>query len=91
MTKVYGVPRGIRPWAAVRPTLAQMDGRLCSKVTCAREAVATLTYDYGDQMAALGPLGGAGHPGAHDLCAQHAQRVSVPTGWMVVRHEALRV
>jgi hypothetical protein len=90
MTKVYGVPRGIRPAPRPRPTLAGMDERLCSKVTCAREAVATLTFDYGDQMAALGPLGGAGHPGAHDLCAQHADRVSVPAGWIVVRHEALR-
>lgn len=68
-----------------------MDGRLCSKATCAREAVATLTYDYADQMAALGPLGGAGYPHAHDLCALHAERVSMPAGWIVVRHEALRV
>lgn len=67
-----------------------MDERLCSKVGCAREAVATLTYDYGDQMAALGPLGEAGHPGAHDLCFPHSERVSVPSGWIVVRHEALR-
>jgi hypothetical protein len=90
MTKVYGVPRGIRPETMERSTLSRMDGRLCSKVTCAREAVATLTYDYGDQMAALGPLGGADHPNAHDLCAQHAERVSVPAGWIVVRHEAMR-
>lgn len=90
MKKVYGVPRGNRPTSPWRSTLAEMDGRLCSKVTCAREAVATLTYDYGDQMAALGPLGGVGNSGAHDLCAQHAQRVSVPTGWIVVRHEAMR-
>ncbi|WP_372967370.1 DUF3499 family protein [Microbacterium sp.] len=67
-----------------------MNARLCSKVGCAREAVATLTYDYGDQMAALGPLGIAHHPHAHDLCAQHADRLSVPAGWLVVRHEALR-
>lgn len=71
-------------------TLTGMDGRLCSKVGCAREAVATLTYDYGDQMAALGPLGAANDPQAHDLCAPHADRLSVPAGWLVVRHEALR-
>lgn len=64
--------------------------RLCSKVGCAREAVATLTYDYGDQMAALGPLAPAGSPHAHDLCTQHADRMSVPAGWLVIRHEALR-
>lgn len=89
-----GVPparrRGIRtsPWSARR--LAEMDGRLCSKVGCAREAVATITYEYGDKMAALGPLGAANHPHAHDLCSPHADRVSVPSGWLIVRHEALR-
>lgn len=82
--------RGIRPSSAAARNLAGMDARLCSKVGCAREAVATLTYDYGDQMAALGPLGMANHPHAHDLCAQHADRLSVPAGWLVVRHEALR-
>lgn len=71
-------------------TLTEMDGRLCSKVGCAREAVATLTYDYGDKMAALGPLGAANDPQAHDLCSPHADRLSVPAGWLVVRHEALR-
>ncbi len=71
-------------------TLTEMDERLCSKVGCAREAVATLTYDYGDQMAALGPLGAANDPQAHDLCSPHADRLSVPAGWLVVRHEALR-
>ncbi len=90
MFESLGAPRGIPIEAPMRPTLTGMDGRLCSKVTCAREAVATLTYDYGDQMAALGPLGGSGHPHAHDLCAQHADRLSVPAGWIVVRHEALR-
>ncbi|GAA1926245.1 hypothetical protein GCM10009775_18070 [Microbacterium aoyamense] len=68
-----------------------MRERLCSKVGCAREAVSTLTYDYGDQMAAVGPLGAGGDPHAHDLCAIHTERLSVPKGWVVVRHETLRV
>ena len=33
-----------------------MPGRLCSKVACGADAVATLTYDYADAMAVLGPL-----------------------------------
>jgi hypothetical protein len=70
---------------------AAMRERLCSKVGCAREAVTTLTYDYGDQMAAVGPLGQGGDPHAHDLCAIHTERLSVPQGWVVVRHETLRV
>ena len=66
-----------------------MSVRLCSKVACAREAVCTLTYDYGDQMAAVGPLAPAGAAHAHDLCAVHADRLSVPQGWVIVRHELL--
>ena len=67
-----------------------MQTRLCSKVACAREQVATLTYDYADQMAAVGPLGPAGNPHAHDLCQIHYERLSVPRGWMIVRHETLQ-
>lgn len=52
--------------------------------------MATLTYDYRDQMAALGPLGASNDPQAHDLCSPHADRLSVPAGWLVLRHEALR-
>jgi len=63
--------------------------RLCSKVGCAREAVTTLTYDYGDQMAAIGPLGAGDDPHAHDLCAIHTDRMSVPKGWTVIRHSTL--
>ncbi|MEL5992020.1 DUF3499 family protein [Microbacterium phosphatis] len=66
-----------------------MRERQCSKVGCAREAVTTLTYDYRDQMAAVGPLGAANDPHAHDLCLIHTDRLSVPQGWTVVRHESL--
>lgn len=70
-------------------SVEQMRARLCSKVGCAREAVSTLTYDYPDQMAALGPLGAGGDPHAHDLCAIHTDRLSMPRGWVVVRHETI--
>ncbi len=83
-------PRAAAGVANHPTTLTSMHGRLCSKVGCAREAISTLTYDYGDQMAALGPLGAADDPHAHDLCAIHTERMSVPKGWVVVRHETLR-
>jgi len=70
--------------------LLPLDERLCSKVACAREAVATLTFDYDGQTAALGPLAPGRDPHAHDLCTAHAERLSVPAGWLVIRHEALR-
>ncbi len=83
--------RGIRSRSVRGVTVDGMRERLCSKVGCAREAVTTLTFDYGDQMAALGPLGGGTDPHAHDLCAIHTERLSVPKGWVVIRHETLRV
>jgi len=47
--------------------------------------VATLTYDYADAMAVLGPLAYRSEPHSYDLCARHAERLSAPQGWQVVR------
>jgi hypothetical protein len=66
-----------------------MDARPCSKVACQNEAVATLTYDYADAMAVLGPLSFVSEPHSHDLCEKHSERLSVPQGWQVVRHVSL--
>jgi hypothetical protein len=64
-------------------------GRPCSKVACGDDAVATLTYDYADAMAVLGPLSIRPEPHSYDLCARHSERLSVPQGWQVVRHEVV--
>lgn len=66
-----------------------MTARTCSKVACSREAVATLTYDYADSMVVLGPLSLAHEPHTYDLCALHADRLSAPQGWQVVRHQVI--
>jgi hypothetical protein len=66
-----------------------MVGRRCSRVACAEEAVATLTYDYADALAVLGPLSVRHEPHSYDLCARHAERLSAPQGWQVVRHSVL--
>jgi hypothetical protein len=63
-----------------------MTGRICSKVACDREAVATLTWVYADATAVLGPLAPRDEPHAWDLCTIHAERLSVPRGWSVIRH-----
>lgn len=63
--------------------------RICSKVGCRREAVTTMTYDYEGRMAAIGPLGAGNDPHAHDLCAIHTERMSMPAGWTVLRHTTL--
>ncbi len=59
--------------------------RLCSRQTCQRSAVATLTYVYADSMAVLGPLSSASEPHSYDLCEHHAERLSAPQGWSVLR------
>jgi hypothetical protein len=66
-----------------------MTGRPCNKVACNLEAVATLTYVYADSMAVLGPLSQSAEPHSYDLCAKHADRLSVPQGWQVIRHVTL--
>ena len=63
-----------------------MKPRLCSKVACGADAVATLTYDYADAMAVLGPLSYRIEPHSYDLCTRHAEGLSAPEGWQVVRH-----
>jgi hypothetical protein len=59
--------------------------RSCSRSTCERASVATLTYVYSDQTAVLGPLATYAEPHAYDLCAFHAERLSAPKGWDVIR------
>ena len=59
--------------------------RKCSKPGCGRAAVATLTYDYHDSTAVLGPLATAAQPHAYDLCEEHAESMTVPRGWQVMR------
>lgn len=61
--------------------------RVCSRTGCLQLAVATLTYAYSDSTAVVGPLATASEPHSYDLCEQHAIRLTVPTGWEVVRHE----
>jgi hypothetical protein len=51
--------------------------------------VATLTYVYADSMAVLGPLSQFAEPHSYDLCEKHAERLSAPRGWQVVRHVVL--
>jgi hypothetical protein len=63
--------------------------RRCSRTACAAEAVATLTFDYADSMAVLGPLAIVREPHGYDLCSRHAARTSAPVGWQVVRHISL--
>lgn len=62
--------------------------RRCSRPGCPSPAIATLTYVYADSTAVLGPLATAAEPHSYDLCAVHAERLTVPRGWDAVRLSA---
>jgi hypothetical protein len=64
----------------------EMMNRPCSRVACAHYATTTLTYVYADSMAVLGPLATKAEPHSYDLCDKHAERLSAPQGWQIVRH-----
>ncbi len=59
--------------------------RRCSRSSCSKPAVATLTYVYADSTAVLGPLATCAEPHGYDLCDQHAGRLTAPRGWQVIR------
>ena len=59
--------------------------RRCSRTSCEATAVATLTYVYAESTAVLGPLALTHEPGAYDLCSKHAESLSVPKNWEVIR------
>ncbi|NEA30898.1 DUF3499 domain-containing protein [Streptomyces sp. SID13031] len=59
--------------------------RICSRAACHRPAVSTLTYVYADSTCVLGPLATYAEPHCYDLCADHAERLTAPNGWEVIR------
>jgi hypothetical protein len=65
--------------------LSALRARQCSRPACKQPPVYTLTYVYRDSTAVLGPLAAFVEPHCYDLCARHADRMTAPRGWDVVR------
>ena len=59
--------------------------RRCSRTACPKGAIATLTYVYADQTAVVGPLATYAEPHTYDLCRDHAEGLTAPRGWEIVR------
>jgi hypothetical protein len=59
--------------------------RRCSRTACSQPAIATLTYAYSESTAVVGPLAPFVEPHTYDLCAAHAERLTAPLGWDVLR------
>lgn len=47
--------------------------------------MATLTYSYADSTVVVGPISVYAEPHTYDLCTEHADAVSAPRGWEVLR------
>ncbi len=47
--------------------------------------MATLTYAYAESTAVVGPLAPAAEPHSWDLCERHAERITAPLGWEMLR------
>jgi len=78
MARCYG-------WASTeREALPISVGRMsrrCSRCTCNAPAAITLTYHYARALVWIDDLTPERDPHAYDLCADHGQRISPPTGW----------
>ncbi|MCA1823617.1 MAG: DUF3499 domain-containing protein [Mycobacteriales bacterium] len=59
--------------------------RRCSRTACDHAAEATMTYNYAQSTAVIGPLAVDGEPHGYDLCAAHAATTTAPRGWEIVR------
>lgn len=46
-----------------------------------------MTYVHADACVVIGPLSRRAEPGAHDLCAAHAGKLTPPVGWQLIRIE----
>src|SRR6187401_1198312 len=68
-----------------RSSVRQVRSRRCSRAGCPNPATSTLTYAYRDSTAVLGPLANQVEPHCYDLCRAHAQTLSAPRGWEVIR------
>ena len=62
--------------------------RKCTRLSCGKLAVATLTYVYADSTAVVGPLATIAEPHCYDLCEIHARKLTAPRGWEIVRLES---
>lgn len=57
--------------------------RVCAKMRCDAEAVATVGLSYGSRVVVLGDLVPEPNPNLVDLCPQHLERLVPPVGWSI--------
>ena len=79
-----GTPKQLLPLIGGRSLLRLAFERSLASVP-AEQIVVVTGAAYADQVAVLGPLATYAEPHSYDLCDQHAERLTAPRGWEVVR------
>jgi hypothetical protein len=62
--------------------------RVCAKMRCTEEAVATVGLSYERRVVVIGDLVPEPNPNLVDMCSQHAERLLPPVGWRVLDERA---
>ncbi|HSL12261.1 MAG TPA: DUF3499 family protein [Actinomycetota bacterium] len=57
--------------------------RICAKMRCGTEPVATVTLAYAARQVIVGDLRSERDPNLLDLCREHVDRLTPPVGWSV--------
>ncbi|MFB3738072.1 MAG: DUF3499 family protein [Candidatus Velamenicoccus archaeovorus] len=57
--------------------------RVCDKLRCRTEAVATVGLSYEARVVVIGELSREPNPNLLDLCSEHVRRLTPPIGWYV--------
>lgn len=69
------------PKLASRMTTFSRMARRCTRQGCVHLATTTLTYQYARSLVWLDDLSADRDPHAYDMCDQHADRLTPPSGW----------
>jgi hypothetical protein len=57
--------------------------RICAKMRCGHEPVATVSLRYDDREVVLDDLSADRDPNLLDLCREHVARMTPPVGWQI--------
>lgn len=63
--------------------------RICARPTCDVAATATMTYGYAARTVWVDDLIPEAYPESYDLCSRHADRLTVPQGWVLTDRRTL--
>jgi hypothetical protein len=82
-----------RPSASLWSVVGTVIGviRQCSRTGCAERATSSFAFQYVRSLVWLEDLHPERDPHCYDLCARHADRLKVPSGWLLEDRRSMRL